>query len=1797
MSITLVRKSQIRPLNITRSDINTTTSGSALITKIIAGTGLTLSSSTGVNPGTGDVTVALSIATASTLGGVKIGSGLSVAVDGTISVNSVTTTWGSITGLLSNQTDLQAALNAKYNNPTGTSSQYIDGTGAYQTFPSALATGFVRHEVKAGVAINKGQAVYVTGADGTNMIVGLASNASEATSSKTMGLMESTVAINGKGNVVTEGLLAGLNTVGANAGDPVWLGTGGNLIYGLINKPYAPKHLVFIGIVTRVNANNGEIFVKVQNGFELDELHDVDLKTTLPLNGHLLGYNGTLWVNKTIAGWLGYTPQDAATAITTSNIGSQSVNYANSAGSATVAGYVNNQSGQLFSYDNRVIAPADTTEGYLQFGFTSWRNDGGSPYADYLHMRSYTDSSGGTDNLIMFLKSGIGMRIWQQTWGSNSPYAEYVDVWTTGNFTQTNVNNWNSAYSWGNHSSQGYATQLYVNTAIANLVDAAPDWLNTLNELAAALGDDPNFATTVTNNIAGKVSKSGDTMTGNLNWAQTDRGLTWGMNTDGAYIKFFNTGDGDGDSRLEYATSDNGDEYHRWVIAGTERMNLRTEGLNVNGVIYSSGYGNSTEWYAAYTWGNHAGLYASISHTHTFASITSKPTTIAGYGITNAYTDAQIQNFFNGANAITGYNKSNWDTAYSWGNHASAGYRVNSINNTAYVYATSYRTVNYDFTLDPRLSIDSMSIKLWDNYFNNSGLGSDYGSLLDIHGRGGHVHSQFYMDASNTLYYRSSPYASGWNPWQQIWTSGTLTNLNQLINGPGYITGYTETDTLQSVTSRGSSTNIFSSFNGGLTATKTAKNTYGIQIKGAFYGAPRLQLYDLAVDGNAFLGLGTDMSGGAYEFSNYFPRHAGYGRWSVGSWAGAFGTGQYVSGYNEKLWITENSAGFNVSLSVNGNAVWHAGNDGSGSGLDADTVDGVQADSIVYGNARGTNQSITNNNNDLDKTGYYTADAFTTRPSGVANWMYIEHIKLYNDNTQYQKQIGYDTYDDRMWVRTKSANTWSSWKQIWTSDSLTNLSQLTNGPGYITGYTETDTLQSVTSRGSSTNTDISIGGAGGDRGLVINYGAGVGDYGRIRFYQDGSNRSTIHSFSTSWQNGDVFVSTGAINIVGDTGVTFGSWNVPDVVFRTGGINYFRNNVGFGTTNPTSPVEIINTGSAGGGYSMYSTTYAVGKQWGMRKYGIDNGQGIHWSSDVQFSSTWYNAIRIGHGQNSTNPSFQSYYTTYLATTGGNVAIGTITPQKKFDVVGTAGIIASFGSSISPGQFAGIHFGYSESASNNDSYKKSALVFERTDNNNQGANASGKIHFLLNNRISTSANSLSDAVVTIDSDENGTVGSVRMGIGNRNPARTLDVNGNIGFAGSLFGDNKKVIDVWDSWLRLNQDGAFGSGIYSPGVFRNDGIFYNYGGIEGYATIKSRKAQTAGNYTTAALWTESYDNTATGIAFHISGNYGGFLEMRTDRVLYWADNPVITSGNIGSYAAAINHTHDLGRYSLSAPQNVDGLTSSNFRSTLFGLTSNTWNISTARWNSVPSGLSGMNMYGTMFAWSGSDTHGFIATDYSTANIQVGGGSGNSITWRATLIHSSNIGSYALTSYTETDTLNSVTTRGAATGNAIEVGGLTVTTRDVDVVTYQGRFQVYNGSGTGNLGYRVQTDEQGGWRWQFVDGGNNEYFGVDYPSGNVTVRGAITEQSSLRYKENIINLESITEKVDKLRPVRYNKIGNTTTEIGLIAEEVAEVFPEFVNYNADGEVESLNYTRLSVVLLQTVKELSDKINKLETK
>lgn len=156
--------------------------------------------------------------------------------------------------------------------------------------------------VKNGASsLTKGTPVYITGADGTNVIIGAASNASEANSSKVIGLTETDLTANAMGYVVTDGRLTNIDTSGAGAvGDPVWLGVDGAKLYGLANKPVAPAHMVYLGVVSRKNANNGEIEVKVQNGFELEELHNVLI--TNPQDKQVVAYEGGLWKNKQATG-------------------------------------------------------------------------------------------------------------------------------------------------------------------------------------------------------------------------------------------------------------------------------------------------------------------------------------------------------------------------------------------------------------------------------------------------------------------------------------------------------------------------------------------------------------------------------------------------------------------------------------------------------------------------------------------------------------------------------------------------------------------------------------------------------------------------------------------------------------------------------------------------------------------------------------------------------------------------------------------------------------------------------------------------------------------------------------------------------------------------------------------------------------------------------------------------------------------------------------------------------------------------------------------------------------------------------------------------------------------------------------------------------------------------------------------------------------------------------------------------------------------------------------------------------
>lgn len=187
----------------------------------------------------------------------------------------------------------------------------LNGFQAIGTAPNTLLAYVTNGE--ASTTITKGQPVYAAGGVGDRMKVKLAYNTGDATSAQTVGLvLSSSIAAGQKGLIIMQGLLDNLNILPTSTfadGDPIYLGATAGSITNV--KPYAPNHLVYLGVVTTAsNGNAGRMYVRVQNGYELDELHNVQAQTP-STNDVLYYFGGNQWKTASISSVLGYTPQSA----------------------------------------------------------------------------------------------------------------------------------------------------------------------------------------------------------------------------------------------------------------------------------------------------------------------------------------------------------------------------------------------------------------------------------------------------------------------------------------------------------------------------------------------------------------------------------------------------------------------------------------------------------------------------------------------------------------------------------------------------------------------------------------------------------------------------------------------------------------------------------------------------------------------------------------------------------------------------------------------------------------------------------------------------------------------------------------------------------------------------------------------------------------------------------------------------------------------------------------------------------------------------------------------------------------------------------------------------------------------------------------------------------------------------------------------------------------------------------------------------------------------------------------------
>lgn len=151
-----------------------------------------------------------------------------------------------------------------------------------------------------GSTLTNGTVVYITGAQGQRPTLAKASASSEAASSKTFGIVTEDIVNGAEGFVTTFGIIRGLNTSAFTEGAPIWLATTAGTM--TTTKPTPPNHSVFIGYCVRSHESSGQIFVNIQNGYELDELHNVLITT--PTDGQVLQYDAatSLWKNATSTG-------------------------------------------------------------------------------------------------------------------------------------------------------------------------------------------------------------------------------------------------------------------------------------------------------------------------------------------------------------------------------------------------------------------------------------------------------------------------------------------------------------------------------------------------------------------------------------------------------------------------------------------------------------------------------------------------------------------------------------------------------------------------------------------------------------------------------------------------------------------------------------------------------------------------------------------------------------------------------------------------------------------------------------------------------------------------------------------------------------------------------------------------------------------------------------------------------------------------------------------------------------------------------------------------------------------------------------------------------------------------------------------------------------------------------------------------------------------------------------------------------------------------------------------------------
>ena len=633
------------------------------------------------------------------------------------------------------------------------------------------------------------------------------------------------------------------------------------------------------------------------------------------------------------------------------------------------------------------------------------------PHPDGLYMRSYT--------------GGVNYTLYH-----------------TGHFSGTHISNWNTAYGWGNHASQSYATQSYVGTAISNLVDSSPATLDTLNELAAALGDDPNFATTVTNSIATKLPLTGGTLTGRL-IVENNIGddASW---TGGILIR--NTGAVAGEPAIAFQNTAMGDNY--WILGSNQdnefhfsygsvfqdantKVLIKPDGkvginrgagilsdhLEVGGNILATGTvtatgGNSTNWNTAYT-------YSQVGHLPlSGGTLTGKLNSNSGFEI-----------FYN--DSASG---PVWDTFVYLG-------KVDEASNHGNVAPVYQADGSYGMLL--QANSDGLFVGLEQtntgNYNPVIKWGDDHNTGEDLffrHADNAYVAKMTY----NSFIVNGDISATGGNStnWNTAYGWGNHASAGYVVGNTSNAINLTITGVMQANNGYkvGTSTVIDSSRNftaaqkvlvSAIAPANVAPATDNVELSGYGLFGNRGALYLTNAGGTVQIGNGSQHSTNTSATFSTASVNLGVGRTLA------------MNGTT----VIDSSRNLTNIGTLNGGTPWHSGNDGSGSGLDADLLDGQQGSYYLNTSTKlfksGAEIAGSQDLNTYRITGYYSQDANADATSG-SNYPVIAagilEVITGDQGNGLQTEQRYSQYNtNNKYVRHYYNGTWTAWAEQWNSSS------------------------------------------------------------------------------------------------------------------------------------------------------------------------------------------------------------------------------------------------------------------------------------------------------------------------------------------------------------------------------------------------------------------------------------------------------------------------------------------------------------------------------------------------------------------------------------------------------------------------------------------------------------------------------------------------------------------------------------------------------------------------------------------